>query len=88
MALVIYLFKKDKGGGAMRVSREKAAENRNRIVQTAARMFREKGVDGVGMGRHPAVQVESGVYCCPRGWLRLCAQALRCSISDLHEGTI
>jgi TetR/AcrR family transcriptional regulator, transcriptional repressor for nem operon len=33
----------------MRVSREKAAENRERIVDTASRMFREKGFDGVGV---------------------------------------
>jgi TetR/AcrR family transcriptional regulator, transcriptional repressor for nem operon len=33
----------------MRVSREKAAENRERIVETAARMFREHGFDGVGV---------------------------------------
>jgi len=33
----------------MRVSREKAAENRQRIVETAARLFREKGFDGVGV---------------------------------------
>ena len=33
----------------MRVSRELAAENRKRIVETAARMFREKGFDGVGV---------------------------------------
>ena len=33
----------------MRVSREKAAENRDRIVLTAARLFREKGFDGVGI---------------------------------------
>jgi TetR/AcrR family transcriptional repressor of nem operon len=33
----------------MRVSREQAAENRQRIVQTAARMFREHGFDGVGV---------------------------------------
>ena len=33
----------------MRVSREKAAENRERIVETAARMFREEGFDGVGI---------------------------------------
>src|SRR5260370_42078437 len=33
----------------MRVSREKAAENRERIVDTAARLFREKGFDGVGV---------------------------------------
>ena len=33
----------------MRVSREKAAENRERIVDTAARLFRETGFDGVGV---------------------------------------
>ena len=33
----------------MRVSRERAAENRERIVETAARMFREEGFDGVGI---------------------------------------
>jgi TetR/AcrR family transcriptional repressor of nem operon len=33
----------------MRVSREKAAENRERIVETAARMFREHGFDGIGL---------------------------------------
>ncbi len=33
----------------MRVSREQAAENRQRIVTTAARLFREKGFDGIGV---------------------------------------
>lgn len=33
----------------MRVSREKAAENRRRIVDAAARLFRDKGFDGVGV---------------------------------------
>jgi TetR/AcrR family transcriptional regulator, transcriptional repressor for nem operon len=33
----------------MRVSREKAAESRERIVETASRMFREDGFDGVGV---------------------------------------
>jgi TetR/AcrR family transcriptional repressor of nem operon len=33
----------------MRVSREKAAENRRLIVETASRLFREKGFDGVGV---------------------------------------
>ena len=33
----------------MRVSRDKAAENRERIVDTASRLFREKGFDGVGL---------------------------------------
>lgn len=34
----------------MRVSREKAAENRQRIVDAAARLFRDGGFDGVGVG--------------------------------------
>jgi TetR/AcrR family transcriptional repressor of nem operon len=33
----------------MRVSREQAAENRERIVETAARMFRESGLDSVSV---------------------------------------
>jgi TetR/AcrR family transcriptional regulator, transcriptional repressor for nem operon len=33
----------------MRVSREKAAENHERIVDAAARLFRDKGFDGVGV---------------------------------------
>ena len=33
----------------MRVSREKFAENRERILDAAARLFREKGYDGVGL---------------------------------------
>jgi TetR/AcrR family transcriptional repressor of nem operon len=33
----------------VRVSRDKAAENRELIVDTASRLFREKGFDGVGV---------------------------------------
>ena len=33
----------------MRVSREQAAENREKILSTAAKLFREKGFDGVGV---------------------------------------
>ncbi|GAB3251599.1 TetR/AcrR family transcriptional regulator [Chitinimonas naiadis] len=33
----------------MRVSREQAAESRERILDTAARVFREKGFDGIGL---------------------------------------
>jgi TetR/AcrR family transcriptional repressor of nem operon len=33
----------------MRVSREKATENRKRIIQSAARLFRERGLSGVGV---------------------------------------
>ena len=34
----------------MRVSREKFAETRRRILDAAARLFREKGFDGIGLG--------------------------------------
>ena len=42
----------------MRVSRVKAAENRERIVDTAARLFREKGFEGVGID---AIMKEAGL---------------------------
>jgi TetR/AcrR family transcriptional repressor of nem operon len=34
---------------AMRVSRERAAENRDRIIEVAGRLFRECGFDGIGV---------------------------------------
>jgi TetR/AcrR family transcriptional regulator, transcriptional repressor for nem operon len=34
---------------SMRVSREKFAQSRNRILEAAATLFREKGFDGVGL---------------------------------------
>lgn len=33
----------------MKVSREQAAQNRARVVEVAARLFREKGYDGIGV---------------------------------------
>src|SRR5258708_28900194 len=33
----------------MKVSRERAAENRARVIEVAGRLFREKGFDGVGV---------------------------------------
>jgi TetR/AcrR family transcriptional repressor of nem operon len=33
----------------MRVTREKAAENRANIIEAASRLFRERGIDGVGL---------------------------------------
>jgi TetR/AcrR family transcriptional regulator, transcriptional repressor for nem operon len=38
-----------KGGKTMRVSRQQADENRDRIVGVAARQFRERGFDGIGV---------------------------------------
>src|SRR2546423_15598677 len=34
---------------SMRVSKEKAAENRDRILKTASRLMRERGISGVGV---------------------------------------
>ncbi|MDB5812104.1 MAG: Transcriptional regulator, TetR family [Betaproteobacteria bacterium] len=36
-------------GKSMKVSREQAAQNRERIIDTAARLFRERGFDGIGV---------------------------------------
>jgi TetR/AcrR family transcriptional repressor of nem operon len=33
----------------MKVSKEQAAQNRDRILETAARLFRERGFDGIGV---------------------------------------
>src|SRR3954471_4013395 len=33
----------------MKVSREQAARNRERIVETAAQLFRERGFEGIGL---------------------------------------
>ncbi|BAL24043.1 TetR/AcrR family transcriptional regulator [Azoarcus sp. KH32C] len=33
----------------MKVSREQAAENRQRVVEIAAKLFRERGLDGIGV---------------------------------------
>jgi TetR/AcrR family transcriptional regulator, transcriptional repressor for nem operon len=50
MLIVIYRVKERVGKETgMRVSRERAAENRERIVETAAQLFREKGFDGIGV---------------------------------------
>jgi TetR/AcrR family transcriptional repressor of nem operon len=33
----------------MRVSKEQAAENRIALLQAASRLFRQRGIDGVGV---------------------------------------
>src|SRR5215470_13912911 len=37
------------GGCAMKVSKEQAAETRERILGTAAKLYREHGFDGIGV---------------------------------------
>jgi TetR/AcrR family transcriptional regulator, transcriptional repressor for nem operon len=66
----------------MRVSREKAAENRERIVETAARVFREQGVDGVGVDAimSAAGLTHGGFYGHFGSKDDLVAEAVRCAL--------
>src|SRR5262245_10098091 len=49
MMVVIYYVNGFLRGGSMKVTREQAVENRERIVAAAARLFREHGFDGIGV---------------------------------------
>jgi TetR/AcrR family transcriptional repressor of nem operon len=59
-----YIPSRGKKEPHMRVSRAKAVENRERIVDTASRLFREKGFDGVGVDAimHGAGLTHGGFY--------------------------
>ncbi len=48
----------------MRLTKEKVAENKARVVETAAQMFREKGFEGVGVAdlMHAAGLTHGGFY--------------------------
>jgi TetR/AcrR family transcriptional regulator, transcriptional repressor for nem operon len=59
MTIVIYIVKADRSaGGAVKVSREQVAKNRQRILDVAGKLFREKGFDGVGVDE---IMEESGL---------------------------
>jgi TetR/AcrR family transcriptional repressor of nem operon len=49
---------------AMRLTKEKVAENKARVVETAARLFRERGFEGVGVAdlMHAAGLTHGGFY--------------------------
>jgi len=51
MTIVIIIVKTPLGHGTceMRVSKEQAAENRERILRVASRLMRERGISGVGV---------------------------------------
>lgn len=68
----------------MRVSREKAAENRARLVGAAARLFREQGLGGVGVDAVAAAAGLShgGVYSQFGSKEGLAAEALRHAVSE------
>ena len=49
MMCIIYEVKPTDFGHAMKVTRKQAKLNRERVVETAARLFRERGFEGVGV---------------------------------------
>ena len=50
MTIVIILVNtRDRGIANMRVSKEQAAKNRERILEAASRLMRERGISGVGV---------------------------------------
>jgi TetR/AcrR family transcriptional repressor of nem operon len=71
----------------MRVSREKAVENRERIVETAARMFRENGFDGISIDAimSAAGLTHGGFYGHFRSKDELAAEAVARALADNVE---
>jgi TetR/AcrR family transcriptional regulator, transcriptional repressor for nem operon len=75
----------------MRVSRVEAAQNRERIIEVAARLFRERGFDGIGVAdlMKSAGLTHGGFY----GHFsskedlmaQACARALEGSLATLHH---
>jgi len=75
----------------MRVSRAEAAQNRERIIEVAARLFRERGFDGIGVAElmNFAGLTHGGFY----GHFaskedlmaQACARALEGSLDALHQ---
>src|SRR6266704_6716657 len=75
----------------MRVSRIEAAQNRERIIEVAARLFRERGFDGIGVAdlMKSAGLTHGGFY----GHFaskedlmaQACARALEGSLEVLHQ---
>jgi TetR/AcrR family transcriptional repressor of nem operon len=49
MMMIIYTVKHKSRGAWMRVSREQAEKNRAHVIDTASRLFREKGYSGIGV---------------------------------------
>ena len=71
----------------MKVTREQAAQNRQRIVETAAQLFREKGFDGVSVAElmEHAGLTHGGFYGQFSSKEDLMAQACAKAIQDLEQ---
>lgn len=71
----------------MRVSRQQAAENRERVIETASRLFRENGFDGIGLKdlMAGAGLTQGGFYKQFASKDELAALATRKALSDAAE---
>ena len=75
----------------MRVSREKAAQNRERVIEVAAKLFRERGFDGIGVDElmKSAGLTHGGFYgnfaSKQELMVQACARALEGSLDALQE---
>ena len=71
----------------MKVSREQAAENRERILSVAARLFRERGIDGVSLNdiMKAAGLTHGGFYGHFKSKEDLVAQASALAISNRRQ---
>lgn len=68
----------------MRVTKEKAAEHRGRMLEAASQLFRERGFDGVGIPEiaRAADLTHGAFYTHFKSKEALCAEALGCAIEE------
>lgn len=73
----------------MKVSKEQVRENRNRIVETASELFRERGYDGVGVAElmSAAGLTHGGFYKHFGSKADLLAEAMSCGFAQSAEKT-
>ncbi|SUE06749.1 Potential acrAB operon repressor [Pantoea agglomerans] len=71
----------------MKVSKEQVRENRNRIVETASELFRERGYDGVGVAElmSAAGLTHGGFYKHFGSKADLLAEAMNCGFAQSAE---
>jgi TetR/AcrR family transcriptional repressor of nem operon len=75
----------------MKVSRAEAAQNRERVIETAAKLFRERGFDGIGVAElmKSAGLTHGGFYgnfTSKEDLMALaCARAMEGSLSTMHQ---
>src|SRR2546430_7964880 len=89
MTIVIILVKtRDSGSANMRVSKEQAAKNRERILEAASRLMRERGISGVGVDAlaNAAGMTHGSLYSQFGSKERLCGGEVGHSISAKEHG--